>query len=295
MASWNVVACSYMGFVARTNDDGDDVAVKLLGVLQDEERTRQDGTARHRGRIQTWGLTLRQSVVDLRTSHATEWAGAIAFYALLSCFPLLLLGAALASYVVEPSRAVARLTALIGEFLPAGTVEIEAIVDDAIAERDRIGLFAVVTWIVTGRRVMSVLVSALNRVSDRDERTDPIKWRLLVELVLLTGVGALFLLALSARPILDLLWSGAEALPGAVGPVHGAAELLVRALLLLVAFSAPYAIVPQGERRRRPVLLGAAAASLLFLLAHAGFVFAMAGCGGTSASSTGRSRSRRCC
>jgi len=222
-----------------------------------------------------WGAVVRQSVVDLRTGHAAEWAGALAFYALVAFFPLLLAGAVTASFFADPSWAVARLTALVGEFLPAGTLEVQAIVDGAVAGRERVGIVAVVSWVVAGRRLLSTLVAAIDRVSDVDEQADPLRRRLLVEFCLLLGVGLLFVLALSTGPLVELLWTQAGGLPGSRRLVVEVTTLLLRALLLLAAFAALYAVVPQGDRGRRPVLAGAVAATLLFLLAHAAFVLAM--------------------
>lgn len=232
-------------------------------------------TAPHIAGTRRWASVVRQSLVDLRTGHAAEWAGALAFYALLAFFPLLLAGAVVASAFADSSWAVERLTALLGEFLPAGTLEVQSIVDGAVAGRERVGVVAVVGWAVAGRRLLGALVSAINRVSDVDERTDPLRRRLLVELCLLLGVGLLFVLALSMGPLVELLWTRAGGLPGSRRLVVAAATLLLRSLFLLAAFAALYAVVPQGERGRRPVLVGAVAATLLFLAAHAASVVAM--------------------
>ena len=225
--------------------------------------------------LRGWTAVVRQSLVDLRAVHAAETAGAIAFYALLAFFPLLLGGVASASLVADPSWAVARLTTLLGEFLPAGTVEVQAIVDGSIAGRERIGVLAVVSWAVAGRRLLSTLVTAINRVSDVDELADPLRRRLLVELCLLLAIGLLFLLALSTAPVVELLWTRAGGLPGSRRLVVEVTTLLLRALLLLAAFATLYAVVPRGERGRQPVLVGAITATVLFLVVHAAFVMAM--------------------
>ena len=96
--------------------------------------------------------------------------------------------------------------------------------------------------------------------------------RALVELVLLLGIGALFVLALAAGPLLDVLWRAAGAAPGPRGPAVWAAVAVVRVLLLVATFYAVYAVVPHGERGRRAALVGAGAAACLFLVARAGFL-----------------------
>ena len=188
----------------------------------------------------------------------------------------MLLGAVVAaSLVVEPAWAVDRLADLLGHFLPAGTLEVERIVEEAVANRRRVGVFAIISWVLAGRRVLGALVSAINRVSDVDEHADSLRRRAAVELVLLLGVGLLFGLALSAGPLVELLWGGAEALPGPRQLAVEGLTVVLRALLLLAAFTTLYAIVPQGKRGRQPVLIGAVAATGLFLAAHAVSVTAL--------------------
>ena len=232
-------------------------------------------SGRLRSAVASWRGVLVQSVLDLRATHALEWAAALAFYALLSLFPLLLAGAALAAYVADAGWAVERVTHLLGQFIPRGEVEVERIVAAAATERRRVGLLSVVVLLATGRRVLGVLTTALNLVSDVDERRDNILRRVSVELALLTGLGGLFALALSAGPLLDLLWSALGELPGPDSALVGVVPVVVRALLLLATFGLVYAVVPRGPRDRRAVLVGATAATLLYLIAHAGFLLSL--------------------
>ena len=46
------------------------------------------------------------------------WSAAIAYYSLLSLFPLLLAAGSIASYFVDPKWAVLKATELLGDFLP---------------------------------------------------------------------------------------------------------------------------------------------------------------------------------
>ena len=220
----------------------------------------------------TWAALLRRATADLWANNAMEWAAALAFYALLSLFPLALAAAAVAAYAVEPAWAVARLTDLLAGFVPPGVVDVEAIVAAAMAERGRVGLLAIVGWVVAGRRILGALVTALDRVSDVDERRESLRRRALIEVLLLAGLGALFALALSAGPLLGLLWRVAGAAPGPWPPAVAAAEAVVRAILLVATFYALYTVVPHGERGRRAALVGAVAAAALFLAARAAFL-----------------------
>ncbi len=103
-----------------------------------------------------------------------EWAAALAFYGVLSLFPLLLAGAAVASYVVPPTVITARLSAVVEGFLPAGVIDVDPIVLAAIAARGQVGLFAILLWLFAGRRILGALVTALDRISDVDARHETV-------------------------------------------------------------------------------------------------------------------------
>ena len=216
---------------------------------------------------------VRQSARDVWANNLMELAAALAFYAVLSLFPLLLAAAVAASYVVEPAWAVDRLTQLLEAFVPVGVVDAEPIVGAAVEAQGRVGLFAFGAWVFAGRRILGALVTALDRVSDVDQRRETWRRRLLVEAVLLAGIGSLAVAALSAGTLLGLFWgtAGGEERSPAVSVATG----LLHALLLLSAFYAIYAVVPHGERVRRAALAGAVVATGLFLVARALFLVAV--------------------
>ena len=218
---------------------------------------------------------VRRSLCDLWANNVLEWAAALAFYALLSLFPLALAGASVAAYVVEPAWAVARLTDLLDGFVPPGVVDAESIVAGAIAERGRVGLLAILAWVVAGRRILGALVTALDRVSDVDDRRESASRRIFVEVVLLLGIGTLFALALSAGPLFDLLWQTAELAPGPRRAAVAVGVAATRALLLVATFYALYVFVPHGNRGHRAALVGAGAAAALFLAARTLFLVAL--------------------
>lgn len=222
-----------------------------------------------RAREHCWPRVLTQSVRDLRAANAPEWAAALACYAVLSLFPLLLLAVVGASYLVDATWAAGRATDLLGVFVPRGQREVEEIVAAAIDERGRVGILSAVLFLVTGRRVLGALTTGLNLVSDVDQQTDSFQRRVLVEFALLAGLGALFLLALSARALLDVAWGAIRFVPGAASPAFRVLQEILRALLLLVAFTLVYAVVPRGERHWRAAAIGAAAATALFVVARA--------------------------
>ena len=218
----------------------------------------------------TGARVLRQTLCDVWAAQAMEWAAALACYGVLSVFPLLLAGAAVASYVVSPSVVTMRLSVFVEGILPAGVVDLDPIVSAAVAARGQVGLSAVVLWVLAGRRILGALVTALDRVSDVDARRETVGRRAVVELVALAGIGLLFLMAVVARSLLGVVW---EAVWGtaASSPLAWAVGAVVHLLLLVVAFFALYTVVPHGERNARAALIGAIAATVLVLVLRAVF------------------------
>jgi membrane protein len=220
--------------------------------------------------LATAARVLRQTSRDVWAGQAMEWAAALAFYGVLSVFPLLLAGAAVASYLISPSVVSARLSVFVESLFPASVVDVDPIVSTAIATRGQVGLSVIVLWLLGGRRILGALVIALDRVSDVDARHETVQRRALVELIVLAGIGLLFLVALVARSLLGFVWEAVWG-TGASTPWRWAAGAAVHVLLLVAAFFALYTIVPRGERNSRAALIGALAATGLIVVVRAIF------------------------
>jgi uncharacterized BrkB/YihY/UPF0761 family membrane protein len=150
-------------------------------------------------------------------------------------------------------------------------VDVAPLVSNAISARVRTGLFAVILWVLAGRRILGALVTALDRVSDVDAREETVARRALVEVVALVGVGLLFAAAVIVQPVLALFWdrNGGDAAIFSLPWLIGAG---VHAIALFAAFFALYSIVPHGERNYRAVAIGAFVATCLALLLRVGVV-----------------------
>lgn len=208
--------------------------------------------------IGRWGEVIIQAGRDLWANHAMEWAAALSFYALLSFLPLLLAAAAIAARVVDPEWAVAWIATLTGAVLPEDVVDTETIVNQALDHQGQVGLFGILAWLIGGRRILGALITAMNLVSDVDTAHDPVRRRVLVEIAILIGLGLVLVMVLIFGPRI--------APPGSV-----TASVLGVGLLLL-GFTVLYSVVPLGKRGRRATLIGAVAATLLFLVARTVFL-----------------------
>lgn len=217
-----------------------------------------------------WWRVVRQAAEDLWANNLLELAGSLAFYALLSMFPLLLAATAAATYVVEPAWAIDRMTALLEAFVPRQVVNADPIMRAALADRGEVGLLAIVTWLLAGRRILGALTRALNLISDVDPGEETWRRRLLVEGALLAGLVSLAIAALSAGALLSVFWEAAA--QAERPPLVAAVVAVVHLGLLLAAFFAIYVLVPYGARNWRAALIGTTVATGLFLAARALFL-----------------------
>lgn len=245
--------------------------------------TRDGGWPRETGhwpgwRAAPWRLRVRRigevvvlSIKDMFTDSAPQWAAAVAYYSLLSIFPLLLAAAALASLFVEPEWTITRATRLLGAFIPQGEGRIEELVREALAARGGVGLLSTAALLWSGSRVFGVLTKALNIAYDYDETYGFFK-RLLVEVAMLLTAGLVFILALASGPLLGFLGDVLRILPAGQGPLTWLIRESVPALLLFTAFTLFYRLVPRGNPAWRAAGAAAAAATLLFLVAQPVFL-----------------------
>ena len=118
-----------------------------------------------------------------------SWAAAIAYYSLLSLFPLLLALGWIASFFVDPGWVVSKAAPFLSGYLPDGRAQIEATVGDALAVAHDSGWLFLFPLLWTGSLVFGALARGLN-AAFRGERRAGLLKRVLVRLAMLfTGAG----------------------------------------------------------------------------------------------------------
>ncbi|MEO7319549.1 MAG: YihY/virulence factor BrkB family protein [Chthoniobacteraceae bacterium] len=85
------------------------------------------------------GCTTRDFMVD----HGPQWSAAVAFYSILSLFPLALAGVSIAAWFVDPQWAVGKASEILGEVTPRSET-IRDIIGKAVAARGQTGLLSFV-------------------------------------------------------------------------------------------------------------------------------------------------------
>ncbi len=167
--------------------------------------------------------------------HGDHYAAAITYFSVLSLVPLILVGFAIAGYVLffNPSL-LTELQKGISENLPAGLgALIDPVIESAIRNRGTIGIIGLVGGLYSGVGWMSNLREALSEQWAQVPATPPMLRRLLVDLLTLVGLGVALVGSFAitgvangfTRAVLDLLGlSGqgwAEVLLAVVGVLLG--------------------------------------------------------------------------
>ncbi|MEP6672814.1 MAG: YihY/virulence factor BrkB family protein [Chthoniobacter sp.] len=204
---------------------------------------------------------------DFFRDNGSSWAAAIAYYSLLSLFPLLLAAGSIAAWFVEPAWAVHQATNYLGDLLPAGTGAIERIVKQTLADERGAGLFFIVPLLWTGSLVFDAITKALNVAFAAEENYGLWK-RAWMRLLMLLTIGGVFLIALASSSLLRILQSTLGVLPGGRDLLFPFLVHLLPPAFIFAAFLLSYRFVPRRHPDWRAAVLGAGVALLLVVAAR---------------------------
>lgn len=203
------------------------------------------------------------SVKDLFRDDGPHWAAAIAYYALLSFIPILLLAAFAASVVIDIDTAVEQVGGIMGDLLPEGEEQVQQIVEQAYAGRAAAGFFSVIALLWSGTRIFGAATRALNVAYDVEQSHGVIR-RFLLQVIMLVFVGGLIVMGLLARAFLDI-FAGTDLLDfGERGAVIDVLQVAMPFLLTTLGFTLVYRFVPRYRPGWIPSLVGALIAGGLF-------------------------------
>jgi membrane protein len=231
----------------------------------------------HRGRwlneqTHGWLGLLASAAQKAVKPNAMIKAAAIAYFALFSLFPLILLSISIASFrlgsltLMDQRLIVQRL-----EFIaPALGQLLGQNINNIILERGPVTGIALVVLIWSSSTVFYILTNSLNEIW-AIERRRPV-WRqrgVAIMLVLGVVVPALFLASFAG----SLLAAVQTLLPDQIIQIVSSVSLSVVILLNVALFTVLYLILPHGSATWREILPGAIAAGLLWELAKSAFLF----------------------
>jgi membrane protein len=197
-----------------------------------------------------------------------DYAGSVAFSALLSVFPFLIFAVSLASLVIDPER-LGALVEDVRRAMPAQAADVVIARLHALASGPSGGiatLGAMVTiWSASG--TVTALIAAFDRAWEVRESRPFWKTRGLA--VLVTLAGAVFFVAAAALALVT------PAVAGALGHPLGDIVVWLRwpaaAILMLLILACLYHVLPDVDRDFRLVTPGSVTAVVAWILASLGF------------------------
>jgi len=224
-----------------------------------------------------------QAFGEDRCSHM---AAAISYYALLSLFPLLILLVSVLGIFLRSNSLQQDLVDQVLDILPLtqdkGANEVTQAVRAIAGVSIPLTIVGLVGLAWSASAMFGAIRSSLTVAWGSSSRRSLLRQKLL-DLAMMAGFGAFFLLSIGATAVLR---TTQEASSDLLGPLSGssfffwrAVSFVVPALLSLGAFAALYRFVASAPVKMNGVWTGAAAAAILFELAKNGFSFYLANFG----------------
>ncbi|MFH0768336.1 MAG: YihY/virulence factor BrkB family protein [Chloroflexota bacterium] len=214
---------------------------------------------------------IHRTAEGLGNHDATQRAAGVAYYAILSIFPLLLGLIAVFGFFLPSVNLQDELLKFVGKNLPGATDILRQNIVSIVKLRSAMGVLSVVLLFWGASAIFSAISLAINRAWDiRRYRSFFI--RKASELGMVFGIGVLFLLSLGASAIISIL-RGVLNLPAADLIIVNVGSKVVAFLLMFVVFLLLYKLVPNTKTHWRYIWPGALLAAILFEIARTLFIF----------------------
>ena len=218
----------------------------------------------------------RRTWRELGDDHSIDLAASIAYYAILSLFPLAISLVSLFSFVLEADTVEAEVQRFFHTYLPGSQGILEANVDAVQNIRGVLGLLSLLGLVWSGSLLFGAITRTVNRAWDI-EQDRPFSIDKPRQILMALCVAPFFLLSL-------ILTSGLQFIAGEEIPVLGRLAFLehnginalarpVPFLFTFVIFLFIYKFVPMTRTYWRYIWPGALVAALLFEAAKSFFIF----------------------
>jgi membrane protein len=229
---------------------------------------------RLRAELRFSGIALWRALVGLLNSNDLTHAASIAYYALLSLFPFLLLSISLLGSVTADEADRSAVLGFVFQYFPAQFDFISNQLDSFQQSRTGVGVAGALTLIWGSLGVFGAMTSAVNEAWGVEKQRSFWKHRL-VSFMMLVAAGGVLLLALLGVSLVKMAqasWFGVLLLR--FDWLTGLQTLTFRYLatiLLILGVGLVYYFIPNAKTRFRDVWVGAILTGVLWRLAFDGF------------------------
>jgi membrane protein len=216
---------------------------------------------------------LRNTFESFSETRAAESAASLAYYAIFSLFPLLLLFIAVGSYFLDSAKMYETVTQLAQEAIPISTRMINENLQEVLEKREAIGLIGLVTLLWSASGVFTNLAYNINLAWPSARRYSFLQRRLM-GVRMIAGLSGLLIMAIMLDWLSNLL-SFMHITSNSFYDlgVWGLFSRLGSWLTVFLLFFALYRWVPITYVRWRASFWGALVASTAWKIATAGFAW----------------------
>lgn len=216
----------------------------------------------------------RGAVTGFIAHDVLQYAGAMAYFAVLSIVNLLVLGVVALTFVVGQGAARQFVVDRVVQTLPLAAPDVGRLIDRAAEARGSVTIIGLVllTWSALG--VFGALSGGISRVFTGTPRRPFWKERL-IGLALLGASGVIAIASVALGFITQLAESSVSSrltLPD-TGPIFAILGILVSGFLVFVSFLVVYRVVPTRPLPLRDAVPGALVATVLWTVLRIGFTF----------------------
>jgi membrane protein len=219
------------------------------------------------GEVRLFGRAIARGATRFLTGDHLTYASSIAYYALLSLFPFLLLALSILGSVSSEDADRAEILRFVFRYFPRQFGFISTQLEALTASRVRLGVVGSLVMVWAAMGVFGAITSAVNHAWGVERRRSFLRHKL-VSFLMLLAAGVLLVTALvlvSALSVVESSWfvSVIAQAPGA----HTLVRLLLRSaslLLLIFVVGLIFYFVPNAKVRFRDVWEGAILTGLLW-------------------------------
>jgi membrane protein len=147
---------------------------------------------------------LRESLASFQNTHASQAAASIAYYALFSLFPLVLVLVVGGSFFLQRTVVQEQLISWIGQIVPGSVDLINQNIQQVLNLRGTFGFIAVITLLWSSSGVFNTIVQNINRAFPEAPRRSYVSNRM-IALVMVGGLIGISFIALVMKTLVRLL------------------------------------------------------------------------------------------
>lgn len=220
----------------------------------------------------------KRTIGVFQENEGMNLAAALAYYAVFSLFPILMLLVAGLSFFFESSEAQAKVVASLTNYLPGFGDLVQSAVGQAVRARGAVTIIGLVTLLWPASKVFTSLESFIARMWGVQKQRGFV-WSRVVAFLMVAGAGVLMILTLivsSLRSFLEGTTNETLHFVPEMGLIWQAADIIVSLVITALVFVILYRFLPSTRVVFADVWPGALLAAFLWELAKEGFAFYLA-------------------